>query len=272
MSPNIAAWRNEPGRQTDRWGAWRFQDRTDAGRQLAAQLTHYRDECPIILALPRGGVPVAYEVARALAAPLDVFLVRKLGAPCQRELGIGAVAPGGLRILNESAVRMLGISSAQIERIAAEETAELERRLRRFRGDRPMPDLWGRTVILVDDGLATGVTAVAAIRAVRRLEPRKVVLAVPVCAPETAEAIWPEVDDIVCVQMPEDFLAVGYWYHTFRQTTDEEVVDLLRRAQDAIGHTDADTEGDTGKRPADEAEPSVRDGKRCDAENGDQCR
>ena len=226
MRQNVTAWRNEIRRPN----TWRFQDRADAGRHLAARLIDYRDEQPIVLALPRGGVPVAYEIARELAAPLDVFLVRKLGAPGQRELGIGAVAPGGLRILNLSLIDMLGISNAEIEQIAAEETAELQRRLRRFRGDRPPPELRGRTVILVDDGLATGVTALAAIRAIRRLEPRTIILAVPVCAPETAEALRPEVDDIVCVQMPDDFLAVGYWYQNFTQITDEEVVDLLKRA------------------------------------------
>jgi predicted phosphoribosyltransferase len=208
-----------------------FRDREDAGRQLAQLLQHTREMQPIVLALPRGGVPVAYEIARELGAPLDVFLVRKIGAPGQRELGIGAVAQGGLRILNESAIAMLDVSEAEIARITEEETAELERRLRRFRGDRPLPDLQGRTVILVDDGLATGVSAAAAIRALQRFHPARLILAVPVCAPETAEALRPELDDVVCVLKPENFMAVGYWYQVFDQTTDEEVVDLLDRAR-----------------------------------------
>lgn len=212
---------------------WLFLDRADGGRRLAEQLAELELQRPIVLALPRGGVPVAYEVARALHAPLDVFLVRKLGAPGQRELGIGAVAPGGVRILNDMAVHALGVSEREIEQITAEETAELERRLLRFRGDRPMPDLQGRTVVLVDDGLATGVTALAAIRALRRLEPGRVVLAVPVCAPETAEALRPEVDGVVCVHTPRDFVAVGLWYRDFSPTLDEEVIDLLDRARQA---------------------------------------
>ena len=211
-----------------------FQDRPDAGRQLAERLLHLRETHPIVLALPRGGVPVGYEIARALGAPLDVFLVRKIGAPSQRELGIGAVAQGGVQIVNEAAVAMLGVTPEQIQRIAAEETAELERRLQRFRRDRPLPELRGRTVILVDDGLATGVSAAAAIRALQRFQPAQIILAVPVCAPETAEALRAEVDELICVQAPANFLAVGYWYRNFDQTTDEEVVELLDRAARAL--------------------------------------
>jgi predicted phosphoribosyltransferase len=211
-----------------------FRDRRDAGRQLADRLLDLREAEPIVLALPRGGVPVGYEIARELEAPLDVFLVRKIGAPGHRELGIGAVAQGGVRIFNESAIQMLGLSWGEIETIVEEETAELERRLRRFRGDRPLPDLTGHTVILVDDGLATGVTALAAIRALRRLEPARIILAVPVCAAETARTMRAEVDDLVCVHAPEDFMAVGLWYENFEQTTDEEVVELLEGARDAL--------------------------------------
>jgi predicted phosphoribosyltransferase len=222
-----------PGHTGDGRGntPWRFEDRTEAGRDLAQRLMHLRDEHPIVLAVPRGGVPVAYEVARALGAPLDVFLVRKLGVPGQRELGMGAIAPGGVVILNVEVIRALGITQLQIERVAAEERAELERRMRAFRGDRPMPDVRGRTVILVDDGLATGVSARAAIRALREMGPKRIVLAVPVCAPETAEALRPDVDELVCVQSPRDFLAVGYWYKHFDQTSDREVVDLLADAR-----------------------------------------
>ncbi|MGD9890851.1 MAG: phosphoribosyltransferase [Dehalococcoidia bacterium] len=208
-----------------------FRDRQAAGRHLARLLQHTRALNPIVLALPRGGVPVAYEIARDLGAPLDVFLVRKIGAPGHRELGIGAVAQGGVRILNEAAIAMLDVPREEIARITAEETAELERRLRQYRGDRPLPDLNSRTVILVDDGLATGVSAMAAIRALRRLHPSRLILAVPVCAPETAEALRPDVDDVVCVLMPRNFVAVGFWYRTFDQTSDAEVLDLLDRAR-----------------------------------------
>jgi predicted phosphoribosyltransferase len=208
-----------------------FRDRHDAGRRLADLLLDLREAEPIVLALPRGGVPVGYEIARELAAPLDVFLVRKIGAPGHRELGIGAVAQGGVRIFNESAIEMLGIAWQDIEAIVAEETAELERRLRRFRGDRPLPDLKDRVVMLVDDGLATGVTALAAIRALRELQPARIILAVPVCAPETARTMRAEVDGLVYVHAPEDFMAVGLWYDDFAQTTDEAVVDLLERAR-----------------------------------------
>jgi predicted phosphoribosyltransferase len=208
-----------------------FRDRSTAGRHLARLLQHTREMNPIVLALPRGGVPVAFEIARDLGAPLDVFLVRKIGAPGHRELGIGAVAQGGVRILNQTAISMLDVSQQDIARIAAEETAELERRLHQYRGDRPLPDLNGRTVILVDDGLATGVSAMAAIRAIRRLHPLRIILAVPVCAPETVAALRPDVDDIVCALMPRNFVAVGYWYRAFDQITDAEVVDLLSRAR-----------------------------------------
>jgi len=215
------------------WGARDtriFRDRADAGRQLAERLPHLREAEPVVLALPRGGVPVGYEIARELGAPLDVFLVRKIGAPGHRELGIGAIAQSGIRIFNETAIRMLGLSWADIDEIVREEEQELQRRLLRFRGDRPLPDLTGRTVVLVDDGLATGVTALAAIRALRQLGPAHIILAVPVCAAETARTMRAEVDDLVCVHSPEDFLAVGFWYQDFDQTTDEEVIDLLTRA------------------------------------------
>jgi putative phosphoribosyl transferase len=211
---------------------WIYRDRADAGRQLAARLTAYRDEHPIVLALPRGGVPVGFEVARALNAPLDVFPVRKLGAPGHRELGVGAIAPEGVYVLNRAAIAALGITREQLEEVVKEETAELERRLRQYRGDRPMPDLRDRTVIIVDDGLATGVSAVAAIRAIRKHQPRRIVLAVPVCAPETVDELRGEVDDIVCAARPQNFIGVGLWYERFDQTTDEEVQDLLERARE----------------------------------------
>jgi putative phosphoribosyl transferase len=209
----------------------RFADRTDAGRVLAAHLREYADRPGVlVLALPRGGVPVAFEVARELDAPLDVFLVRKLGVPGHEELAMGAIASGGIRIVNEQVVRALGITDDQIAAAAAAEARELERRDREYRGDRPPPAVQGRTVVLVDDGLATGSTMRAAAAAVRAQEPRHLVVAVPVGAAETCEALRGEVDRVVCAVTPEPFYGVGMWYEDFTQTTDEEVRELLGRA------------------------------------------
>ena len=212
-------------------GAPPFEDREEAGRRLAERLSRYRDERPVVFALPRGGVPVGYEISRALGVPLEVFVARKLGAPSQPEFGIGAVAPGGVRILNEDVVRRLGIPDDYVERITERETAEVERRLRHFRGGRPEPEVRGRTAILVDDGLATGVTARAAIKALHRLEPRRLVLAAPVCAAQTAELLGPEVDELICLEAPADLGAIGFWYRDFSQTSDEEVIELLESAR-----------------------------------------
>ena len=208
-----------------------FRDRRDAGRCLAAELTNYADQNDVlVLALPRGGVPVAYEVARALHAPLDVFMVRKLGVPGYEELAMGAIATGGVRVLDEELVRMLYLPRDVIERVTAIEMTELERRERQYRGDRPAPDVRGRTVILIDDGLATGSTMRAAIAALKREGAKRIVVAVPVAPPETCEALRVQVDDVVCAVTPELFRAVGLWYGDFSQTTDEEVRDLLARA------------------------------------------
>jgi predicted phosphoribosyltransferase len=208
----------------------RFRDRSDAGRALAAKLAAYAHRPDVlVLALPRGGVPVAHEVARVLRAPLDVFLVRKLGVPGHEELAMGAVATGGVRVLNESVVAGLGIPPYVIDAVTAWEQEELTRRERLYRGDRPPPDVRGRTVILVDDGLATGATMHAAIRALREQHPGRIVVAVPTAAPETCEELKTEVDDVICATTPEPFHAVGLWYENFSQTTDEEVRDLLAR-------------------------------------------
>ena len=208
-----------------------FRDRTDAGRALAAKLTAYANRPDVlVLALPRGGVPVAYEVAQALQAPLDVFLVRKLGVPRHEELAMGAIATGGVRVLNESVVRHLRIPDEVIDAVAAKEQQELERREQEYRGNRPAPEIRGRTVILVDDGLATGSTMRAAAAALREQQPSQVIIAVPVAAAETCEEFRAEVDEIVCAVTPEPFYAVGLWYEDFSQTTDDEVRDLLKRA------------------------------------------
>ena len=209
----------------------RFRDRADAGRILAADLSHYAGRSDVIvLALPRGGVPVANEVARAIGAPLDIFLVRKLGLPGQEEFAMGAIASGGVRLINNDVVRAYGVSAAQIESIVAAEQRELERRERAYRDGRPLPQIAGRTVILIDDGLATGFSMRAAILALRADAPARVVVAVPVAARETCEEFRDLVDEIVCAETPDPFYAVGIWYEDFSQTTDREVHELLRAA------------------------------------------
>src|SRR5438445_3876086 len=216
----------------------RFRDRREAGRLLGAHLSAYANLPDVlVLALPRGGVPVAAEVARALEAPLDVFVVRKLGVPGHEELAMGAIASGGVRVLNEDVVRPLRIPGDVIDAVAAEEQQELERRERAYRGDRPAPDVRGRAVILVDDGLATGSTMRAAVAALRQQRPARIVVAVPVGAAETCAEFQAEADETICARTPEPFYAVGLWYDDFSQTTDEEVHDLLERA--AEGHAPA---------------------------------
>jgi putative phosphoribosyl transferase len=212
----------------------RFEDRAEAGRVLAAELESYANRPDVlVLALPRGGVPVAYEVARALNAPLDVFLVRKLGVPGHEELAMGAVATGGIRVLNAGVVAALAISATLIDSVSAAEQHELARREAAYRGARPAPDVRDRTVILVDDGLATGTTMRAAVAALRQPAsggPKEIVVAVPTASPVTRDEIGEEVDKIVCAMTPEPFFAVGLWYEDFSQTTDDEVRDLLDRA------------------------------------------
>jgi predicted phosphoribosyltransferase len=215
-----------------------FRDRADAGRALAERLAHYANRPDVlVLALPRGGVPVAYEVARALGAPLDVFLVRKLGVPGQEELAMGAIATGGVRVLNDDVLRVLQIPDEVIESVAESQGRELERRERSYRDDRPLPRVRGRTVILIDDGLATGSSMRAAIAALRQQKPARIVVAVPVAAAATAEEMRREVDELVCVATPEPFYAVGSWYEDFTQTSDAEVHALLEQA--ARGHVAA---------------------------------
>jgi putative phosphoribosyl transferase len=211
-----------------------FLDRRDAGRVLASRLAKYanRDDV-IVLALPRGGVPVAYEVASAIGAPMDVFLVRKLGTPGHRELAMGAIASGGVRVLNDDVVRWYGIPEAAIERVAREEEQELQRRERAYRDDLPAPDLANRTVILIDDGLATGSTMRAAAQAMRAHHPSRVVIAVPVGASQTCSELAAVADEVICARMPEPFSAVGQWYLNFNQTDDEEVRDLLQKSTHA---------------------------------------
>jgi putative phosphoribosyl transferase len=207
-----------------------FADRRQAGKKLATQLVSYANRSDVlVLALPRGGVPVAFEVARALRAPLDVFLVRKLGVPGHEELAMGAIAAGGVRVLNEEVTSQMQISSSAIDEVAGREEQELKRREQLYHGDRAAPGVQGRTVILIDDGLATGSTMRAAATALRQMQPARIIIAVPVAAPETCEEFRSEVDDVVCAATPEPFMAVGAWYSDFEQTTDDEVRELLRR-------------------------------------------
>jgi putative phosphoribosyl transferase len=206
----------------------RLRDRREAGRVLAASLAHYagRDDVRV-LALPRGGVPVAFEVAQALHAPLDVFVVRKLGVPGHEEYAMGAIASGGVVMISDEVVREVGVSHDAVQRVLEQETRELARREQRYRGRRPPIDVAGRVVILVDDGLATGATMLVAVAAVKRERPARVVVAVPVASPDVCLALREAADDVVCSLTPEPFNAVGLWYEDFSQTTDDEVHELL---------------------------------------------
>lgn len=209
-----------------------FNDRADAGKQLATRLAAYAGPETRVLALPRGGVPVACEVARTLHAPLDVFVVRKIGAPGREELALGAIASGGVRVLNEETIAALGVDQTTLEAIARRERQELERREAVYRGGLPAHDVTGRTVILIDDGLATGASMFAAVVALRRRSPGRIIVAVPVAPSDTVQALAEEVDEIVCLSSPRPFKGVGAWYADFRQIGDEEVREYLREATD----------------------------------------
>ncbi|EKU96448.1 putative phosphoribosyltransferase [Leptolyngbya sp. PCC 7375] len=208
----------------------RFRDRTHAGKKLATQLTAYANRSDVlVLGLPRGGVPVAYEVAKALNIPLDICLVRKLGVPGDKELAMGAIASGGVRVLNYDIISQLAISDKTLEHIAARELRELQRRDRVYRGDRPQPEICDRTILLIDDGLATGATMQAAIKVLQQQHPKGIIVAVPVAPLSRCQALEADVDRIVCLATPEPFYAIGLWYKNFAQTTDEQVRHLLAK-------------------------------------------
>jgi len=208
-----------------------FRDRKDAGQKLAAALTKYKDEHPVVLALPRGGVPVAAEVARALSAPLDLILVRKVGVPMQPELAMGAVVDGAKPVIvrNEDIIRMIGIGEGEFKAVCDRELAEIERRRKRYVGERPHPEVAGRVAIVIDDGIATGATTRAALPATRMRKPKRLVLAVPVAPTGTLAELRDEADEIVCIEDHEPFGAIGYFYLDFRQVSDEEVIEALAR-------------------------------------------
>jgi putative phosphoribosyl transferase len=209
----------------------RFRNRSEAGQLLAHALDRYKNRPDVlVLALPRGGVPVGYEVAKALNEPLDVFIVRKLGVPGHEELAMGAIATGGIRVLSYSVIDQLNISESLIDRVVSREEEELRRREHLYRGNNPPPNVSDKIVILVDDGLATGSTMKAAIGALRQQNPQKIVVAVPTAPADTCEQLKGDADEVICAETPEPFYAVGLWYENFAQTTDDEVKDLLRRA------------------------------------------
>jgi putative phosphoribosyl transferase len=208
-----------------------FQNREAAGQKLAEVLIPHAEEKPIILGMPRGGVVLAYEVAKVLKAPLDVIVTRKIGAPSQPEYAIGAIAPGDIHIFNVEAISSLGIDKVELNNLVMHEQKEMERRIKLYRGDRPPFDLKDRVVIIVDDGVATGQTALVAVRAVRKMQPSKIIFASGVCARDAAVTLHQEADEVICLSIPEMFRAVGEWYQNFGQTTDAEVLQLLKLAE-----------------------------------------
>lgn len=216
-----------------------FKDRNDAGQQLAKALDEFAgNDNVVVLALPRGGVPVAYEVARVLQAPLDVMVVRKLGVPGQRELAMGAIASGNIRVMNEGIVNQLAIPQKAIDEVVEEERIELERRERLYRGSEGRCDIKGKVIILVDDGIATGATMRAAIAAIKQQQPKQLVVAVPTAALDSCQRISGEVDRMVCLSTPEPYIAVGCWYRRFSQTRDDEVTQLLQKAANYVKRSD----------------------------------
>jgi len=214
------------------FGPRMFTDRREAGRLLGQALIHHGGANAIVLGLPRGGVPVAAEIARILDATLDVWVVRKLGVPSQPELGMGAIAEGPAAVLDRSIMQSLAISQAQLVEVAHREMDEIHRRVEHYRGDRPTPDLHGQIVILVDDGIATGGTMRAAVRAVKKQQPAHLVVAAPVATPGTVESLHDEVDEVVCLHTPSNLYAIGLWYEDFRQVPDAQVVRLLQEARE----------------------------------------
>lgn len=226
-----------------------FQDRRDAGQELAERLRPLADEHPVVVALPRGGIPVATEIATALEAPLEILVVRKLGAPHNPEYGIGAVAEEGTLVVDAEAVAGLGLNGGKLESIIAGEVAELRRRVAAYRGDRPRLEMKGRTVIVVDDGIATGVTDTAALRAVRKLEPRRIVLAVPVSSHDALARLEDEADEVVCLRPSELLRGVGGWYEDFSQVPDEDVIAALRAHGDGGLRSPASNRSDPAADP-----------------------
>ncbi|MBI2599902.1 phosphoribosyltransferase [Candidatus Daviesbacteria bacterium] len=208
-----------------------FESRQEAGKKLATKLIKFREDNPFVLALPRGGVPIGFEVADVLHAPLDVIIVRKIGLSSNPEFGIGAIAEGGVKVLDQTSIEVLGIDETELEDTIKLEEEELSKRVKTYHGNDKLPNLTGKTAILVDDGMATGITAKAAIEAVRKLNPKKIILASPVCAIDTAESLKSKIDEVICLATPFEFMAVGSWYKNFEQLSDEENVNLLKKSK-----------------------------------------
>lgn len=211
-----------------------FKNRYDAGKKLAIELLKFKDEKPTIVALPRGGVIIGFEVAKLLRAPLDVIVARKIGAPFYPELGIGAIAPNGIKVLDKALIKSLNVSEKAVEKIIEQETIEMNRRANLYRGNATLTDLTGKTVILVDDGLSTGVSAKASILSIKEMFPKKIILAVPVSPPDTANEFRKEVDELICLHEPSTFYAVGAFYEDFNQVSDDEVIHLLKKAKEFV--------------------------------------